>query len=124
MDRQEAFSSPAGSREARIVVLLAGGDPALREAAARALPRGCALVWLPGADEAVETVEAYEPDVIFVDGGVSAEDVLRLSRRLRARSAFRAIPVVRLPALFDAGAFRRSLERRTGAGCPGAEREA
>jgi DNA-binding response OmpR family regulator len=79
-----------------------------RRSVAAALPRECQFIGLADGSEFMDTVEAYEPDLVILHlpckGGSS------LTGRLRRRAEFRHIPVLFLTAMKNGAAFRRLLE--------------
>jgi DNA-binding response OmpR family regulator len=94
----------------RSVVLAVDDDVSARESVAAVLPREYQFIGLPDGREFMETVEAFEPDLIILDLHLPGEDGFTLSRRLRSRVEFRHIPVLFLTALREEATWRRLLE--------------
>ena len=100
--------SPAASS----VVLTVDPDASVRAAVAAALPRACRSIGLPDGSEFMDTVEAFEPDLIILDLRLPGEDGASLCRRLRGCAEFRHIPVLFLIPMKEESSWRRLLEDR------------
>jgi len=92
------------------LVLIVDDDAAVREAVRLVLPRRYDLIDLPDGGEFMNTVEAYEPDLIILDVHMPGEDGLSLCRRLRARPEFSHIPVLFLTVMDEKACFLKLLE--------------
>ena len=95
---------------AESLVLVVDDDPSVRESVAAVLPREYQFLSLPDGSEFMETVEAYEPDLIILDLHLPGEDGFSLSRRLRGRAEFGHIPVLFLTGMKDEATWRGLLE--------------
>ncbi|MCX5796930.1 MAG: response regulator [Elusimicrobia bacterium] len=92
------------------VVLAVDDDASVRAEVAAAMPRSYRLIALPDGSEFMETVEAYEPDLVILNPQAPGEDGVSLARRLRSRAEFRHIPVLFLTSMNEEAAWRRLLE--------------
>jgi DNA-binding response OmpR family regulator len=97
-------------------VLAPDEEASVRAAVAAVLPRECQFIGLPDGCEFLETVEAYEPDLVILGLRLPGEDGFSLYRRLRGRAEFRHIPVLFLISRKEEAAWRRLLEAQ-GAAC-------
>ena len=95
---------------AKNVVLAVDDDASARAAIAAALPRSYQFLGLPDGREFVETVEAYEPDLVILDLHLPGEDGFSLCRRLRGRAEFRHIPILFLTSMKEESTWRHLLE--------------
>jgi len=67
------------------------------------------------ADEALELLKSFRPDLILMDIQLPGMDGLELTRRLKSDSATRKIPIVALTAY----AMKGDQQKTTDAGCDG-----
>jgi len=98
------------------VVLAVDEDASARGSVAAALPRRYQFIGLPDGSEFMETVEAYEPDLVILGRNLPGEGGRSLSRRLRGRAEFRHIPVLFLSKTFDERTLRKTIVRLVGRG--------
>ena len=75
--------------------------------------KGCRVVEAGDGLEAVTMVERERPDLVLRDVGLPGLDGLSVTRRLRAREALRALPVV----IISGHAAAADRDRAVAAGC-------
>ena len=75
--------------------------------------KGCRVVEAGDGLEAVTMVERERPDLVLMDVGLPGLDGLSVTRRLRAREALRALPVV----IISGHAAPADRDRAVAAGC-------
>ena len=75
--------------------------------------KGCRVVEAGDGLEAVTMVERERPDLVLMDVGLPGLDGLSVTRRLRAREALRALPVV----IISGHAAAADRDRAVAAGC-------
>jgi CheY-like chemotaxis protein len=75
--------------------------------------KGCRVVEAGDGLEAVSMVERERPDLVLMDVGLPGLDGLSVTRRLRAREALRALPVV----IISGHAAAADRDRAVAAGC-------
>ncbi|HEX8687357.1 MAG TPA: response regulator [Pyrinomonadaceae bacterium] len=75
--------------------------------------KGCRVVEAGDGLEAVTMVERERPDLVLMDVGLPGLDGLSVTRRLRAREALRALPVV----IISGRAAAADRDRAVAAGC-------
>ena len=92
------------------VILVVDDDASVRASVAAVLSRSCQFIGLPDGSEFMETVEAFEPDLIILDLHLPGEDGFSLYRRLRGRAEFLHIPVLFLTSLKEESTWRHLLE--------------
>jgi PAS domain S-box-containing protein len=90
-----------------IKLLIVDDEPDARQLIRRVLTECGAVVALAGsADEALNVIESFRPDILISDVGMPDQDGYDLIRRVRARVAAKTLPAVALTA------FARSEDRR------------
>jgi two-component system CheB/CheR fusion protein len=110
VEGRRAASDSRQLRDLRILVI--DDDPAIRDTIAEMLQRkGAVVMGAASAEEAMASVEAFEPEVLLCDIAMPGEDGYTFIRRLRSLPAARGgdTPAVALTALAGRDDYRRAL---------------